>query len=67
MSNSSTETESPDFTFTDLILPSRSDFKMFCIFIASITHKSCPSTTVWPTYTFTETTAPGIGERIDRL
>ena len=63
--SSSTATESPALTLTDLILPSRSLFRMFCIFMASIMQSSYPSTTVSPGATATETTAPGIGDKID--
>lgn len=59
---SSTPIDFPFWTNTFLIFPSRSLLMMFCIFIASNTSNSYPSTTLSPGFTLTDITAPGIGD-----
>jgi len=50
-----------------LIIPSLLAVREFCIFIASTTQISWPSTTVSPTLQFTDNTFPGMGLLITEL
>ncbi len=49
---------------TAFTTPSRSAFRMFCIFMASMTATVSPALTSWPTVTAMETTRPGMGDWI---